>query len=376
MAANAFGIVTSYGRNISIPEMEAYRPIGAFSFVGRYRVIDFAISNMSNSEIERIQVYTGRNPRPLLDHLGTGRQYNINSKTGRLQIFFSRNAISNNNYDTDINSYEENMPYLTNQAETHPYVVIAPSYMIYTIDFNDLIADHERSGADITMLYHTVDNAKENYLECNYLELNRQKGVMSIRRNNGTAKNRNISMDTYVMKSETFLDLVDRAYKISSMYTFTDILNDVCESEELDVRGVSHRGYFAAITSLKSYYDASLEMNNYENSRNLFKNDWPIYTKTNDSCPTRYFHGASVKNSLVANGCCIYGEVENCVIGRGVRIDEGAVVKNCIILAGALIGRDAHVENQIIDKRAHITHIKEITSDPENPGYIKRDDTI
>ncbi len=376
MASNAFGIVTSYGRNIDISEMASYRPVGAFSFLGRYRVIDFAISNLTNSDIERIQVYTGKNPRPILDHLGTGRQYNINSKTGRVQIFFSRDGVANTNYDTDINAYLENKRYLTSQAKSHPYVVITPSYMVFTQDFNELVNTHKESGADITMLYHSVDNAKTDYLDCNYLELNKQKGVNAIKKNNGTAKNRNISMDTYVMASQVFLELIDKAEKISSMYTFADILNDACTQETYDVRGVSHRGYFASITSIKSYYDANLALNNYEAMTALFRQDWPIYTKTNDSCPTQYYEGASVTGSTIANGCYIKGTVDGSILGRGVSIGEGAVVKNSIILADAVIGDGVVVENQVVDKRAKVTVVKELVSPSGTPGYVKRDDNV
>ena len=101
-----------------------------------------------------------------------------------------------------------------------------------------------------------------------------------------------------------------------------------------------------------------------------------IYTRTNDSCPTHYFEGASAKTSIVSNGCIIEGSVENSIIGRGCIIKKGAVVKNSIILPGAVIGEDVHVENQVVDKYAQIIHVKEIIGDPENPGYIKREDRI
>ena len=102
----------------------------------------------------------------------------------------------------------------------------------------------------------------------------------------------------------------------------------------------------------------------------------PIYTKTNDSCPTRYFETAEVTSSVVSNGCMIKGKVENSIIGRGCVIKEGAVVKNCILLTDVLIGEGVHVENQVVDRRAKLTQVKEIVADPETPGYIKRGDTI
>ena len=115
---------------------------------------------------------------------------------------------------------------------------------------------------------------------------------------------------------------------------------------------------------------------NYKNAMNLFDEEWPIYTRTNDSCPTQYFETAAVKTSVVSNGCLIEGTVENSVIGRGCTIQKGAVVKNCVILPGAVIGRDVHIENQVVDKGANLIHAKELIAPPERPGYIRRGDTI
>ncbi len=205
----AFGIVNSSGRNIYVDGMQDYRPIGAFSFLGRYRVIDFPISNMSNSDIDRIQVYINNKPRSVVEHVGTGRHYNINSKSGKLQLLFSEHNNDNDIYNTDISCYMDNMESLSRMH--HPYVVIAPSYMVYSIDFDQFIHTHIDSGADITLLYHSVDNAKEAYLTCNVLELNRQKGVRIHRSKPWKCKKRNIFMDTCVMKKELFMSLIKKA---------------------------------------------------------------------------------------------------------------------------------------------------------------------
>lgn len=368
----AFGIVNPSGRHIWVEGLESYRTIGAFSFLGRYRVIDFPISNMSNSGIDRIQVYIRRKPRSLTEHLGTGRHYNINSKRGKLQILFSESGGEHDIYNTDIAAYLDNIECI--ERMHHPYVVIAPSYMVYSMNYDSLIKTHIESGADITLLYHSVDNAKEAFLNCNILDLNRQKGVLSIEQNHGNAKNRNIFMDTYVMKKELLVELIHKAKKLSSMYTLADIINYECN--ELDIRGVAHRGFFATITDFKSYYDANISLIDFKTAMSLFDDDWPIYTRTNDSCPTQYFETANVKTSVVSNGCLIEGTVENSVIGRGCVIKKGAVVKNSIVLSGAVIGAGAHVENQVVDKRAKVIHAKEIIAAPEKPGYIRREDTL
>lgn len=370
--SRAFGIVNFSSSPVWVQGLQSYRPIGAFSFMGRYSVIDFPISNMSNSGIDQIQVYIRRNPRSLVEHLGTGRHYNINSKRGRLQILFSENGSDSDLYNNDIAAYAENMDYI--EAINCPYVVIAPSYMVYAMDYSELLQHHIDSDADITLLYHSVDNAKESFLNCNILNLNRQKGVLSIERNRGSAKNRHIFMDTYVMKKELFIDLIKKAQHTSSMYTLMDIVNTACE--DLDVRGYAHRGYFASITDFKSYFDANLSLIDFKTAYSLFDENWPIYTRTNDSCPTQYFEGAAICDSVVSNGCLVEGQIEHSVIGRGCIIQKGAHVKNCVVLAGAYIGEGVHIENQVVDKNAKIVHVKEIVSSENSPGYIKRGDNI
>ena len=370
--AKAFGIVSYPGQRIWVDGMQDYRPIGAFSFLGRYRLVDFPISNMSNSGIDQVQVYINREPRSLVEHLGSGRHYNINSKRGKIQMLFSNKVGVHDLYNTDIASYYENLESI--EAERYPYVVLAPAYMVYTQDFDALLHTHIDSGADITMLYHSVDNAKESYLSCNALNLNRQKGVLSIEPNRGNTKNKNIFMDTYVMKKDLFIELIKKAKKLSSLYTLVDVINAMID--ELDVRGVSHRGYFASISEFKSYFDANLSLIDYKAASSLFDPDWPIYTRTNDSCPAQYFENANVKSSVVSNGCVIEGTVENCIVGRGATIKKGAVVKNCVILPEVVVGTDVHIENVVLDKRAKVIRTKEVLATPDKPGYIARNDVL
>ncbi len=170
------------------------------------------------------------------------------------------------------------------------------------------------------------------------------------------------------------MDLVKKAANISSLYWFRDIVNDECA--ELDIRGVAHRGFVACINDFKSYYNANMDLLDYDKAMDLFHTDWPVYTRTNDSCPTQYYTGVSVKNSMVSNGCLVEGDIENSVIGRGAMIKKGAVVKNCVILPGAMIGEDVHIENVVVDKKARIVRKKELLGLVDNPLYVKRNDKI
>ena len=250
-----------------------------------------------------------------------------------------------------------------------PYYV-----MNFKQDFKELLDQHIESGADITLLYHSTDNAKEQFLTCQTLELNRQKGVLSITPNRGTAKNRQIFAGTYVMRRDLFIDMIKKAHNTSAMYSLMDWVNLMCN--EMDIRGVAHRGYFGSITDFKSYYDTSMSLIDLKTARSLFDPDWPIYTRTSDSCPTQYLEGADVKASVISNGCRIEGTIDHSILSRGCIIKKGAVVKNCVILPDVVIGEDTVLENVVVDKHVRISHIKEVKGTPEHPGYVKRGDHL
>ena len=165
-------------------------------------------------------------------------------------------------------------------------------------------------------------------------------------------------MDTYIMKKDLFIELIHKSRKTSSVYTLLDIVNASCE--DLDIRGVSHRGYFAAISDFNSYYESNLSLTDIKTAQNLFVPDWPIYTKTNDSCPTQYFETGTAKNSVVSNGCLIEGEIDHSVIGRGCIIKKGAVVKNCVLMQDTVVETDCDVEYVVTDKNVHITAGKKL----------------
>lgn len=368
----AFGIISSSGNHIYVEGMQDYRSIGAFSFLGRYRAIDFPMSNMSNSGIEHVEVLMSHNPRSLVEHLGSGRHYNINSKRGKVQLLFTEGAAATSFYNTNMAGFAQNIESI--QKAPADYVVLAPGYMIYTQDYDKLLDRHIESGADITLLYHTCDTCDKDFLNCDTLSLNRQNGVDAIVRNRGAETSAKIFMDTYVMKKSLFLELIGKARSISSLYTLAQVVNICCK--ELDVRGYEHKGYFATLTDFKSVYKANMSLLDINKANELFDEKWPIYTRTSDSCPTQYFEEASVKSSFVANGCLVQGSLENCVVGRGCTIGKDCVIKNCVVSSDVVIADGTHLENLIVDKHASVLHTKEIVADPENPGYVKRGDII
>lgn len=197
---NILGIINYDAASVNVHGLDNYRPIPSLSFMARYRLIDFAISNMTNSGIRHIQVYVKRKPRSVIEHLGSGRQYNINSKQGKLRILTGEEATQSEAYNHDITAFLQNIRFIEDAHQGH--VMIMPSHMIYTVNLEEVYKQHLESKADVTVLYKTVNNAHESFIGVDTLKLNDKKGVEEIEVNRGKYKNRHVSLAAYMMSKE------------------------------------------------------------------------------------------------------------------------------------------------------------------------------
>ena len=373
--AKIIGILNMEPSYVNVEGIEDYRPISAASIFGRYRVADFMLSNFTNSGIKNIHVHIKNRPRSIIEHIHR-TNYNINTKNGRILLLHGEKPATNEIYNTDIASFAANMQFV---EESNPsYVVIAPCHFIFKENFQDMIDYHIEHKNDITMLYQPVKNADEYFLGCDVLlpDEKDKNRVAGTRKNRGKFKTGNISLETYVMAASTFVDLVKKAQETSSLYSLSDIVKDAIEKDGMKVGMMKHHSFVACLNSLKAYYEASMSVRKQKELLELINDEWPIYTMTNDSCPTLYKEGASVKGSIVANGCIIEGTVINSVIGRNVVIKEGSVVKDSVILPDALINKKVKLENCVVDRYAIITHTKELKGEKDSPLYVKRRDRI
>lgn len=368
----ALGIVNFEDTAVDIAGMTDYRTVSAVSFLGRYRLIDFVLSNMSNSGIQQIQIYIKNKPRSIIEHLGVGSQYNINPKRGKMHILYGEQSVRSEIYNHDVTNFSQCMHFI--EEVNCPYVIVAPSYMVYRCDYKDMLNQHIASGNDITLLYKSTDEAKEHFLDCDTVTLDKDKRVIAFEKNRGKYKNRNISLECYIMSKKLFIEIVKRAANTSALYWFKDMLADCCM--EYKIGGIAVKGYVACINNMKAYFEESMYLGKLENASELFKEDWPIYTKTSDSSPTQYAPGAKVSGCSVANGCYIEGTVENCVLGRNVVVKKGAVVKNSILLQGSYIGEGAKLDHVVVDKEAIVHHVKKLVGTADAPIYVKRRDRI
>lgn len=369
---NVLGIINFEDDDVTIDGLGEYRPVPAISFMGRYRIIDFILSNMTNSGINNVEVFCKEKPRNLFEHLGDGAMYNINSKRGKLRILYGEKPFTSPVYNTDIANFALNLQYI--EEDTNPYVLVAPSYFIYNFDFNEAMEYHMESKADVTVLYTSTNEAKTRFLNCDVLTMDKDKRVTEVERNRGKSKSRQVSMEAYIMSKSLFIQLIKQATNVSSLYWLKDILHD--RLNDLVIKGYGVRGYVAAIDSLSEYYRISMELRDRSTAEQLFKVDRPIYTQTYDSSPTRYSSDASARNSVIANGCTIEGTVDGCIIGRSVTIKEGAEIKDSVIMTDAVIDKDAKLDHVIVDKYAIVHHVKKLEGTDDAPVYVKRRDRI
>ena len=369
---NALGIVAYNDNSIYVEGLDKHRPIAAFNFPGRYRLMDFPVSNMANSGMDCIDVYTNGDPKVLFEHVGDGRHYNINSKHGHVGIIPVFTDGQRPSTVPDVQQYYNNLYQI--ERDVNEFVIIAPDNYIYKCNYADLLDTHAASGADVSILYQKIDTAREEFINCDILEFDKDHRVTAIDRNRGTNKNRNLSLMTYVMSKKVFVDLVKKARATSAMFWFRDILNASCA--DMNIKAVNYRGHVYSIYDLRSYFQSNLKMLNEENFKDFNDPDWPIYTRTNDSAPASYLPGGSTNRTFVSNGCQIAGEVTNSIVGRGVTIGKDASVDNCVILPGAEIGDNANLCNVVIDKGAHIVHKKDLAGTVDEPVYIDRRETV
>ena len=369
---NVLGIIKFEDATVDVAGLGEFRPIPSLTFLGRYRLIDFMMSNLSNSGVSHIQVYVKNKPRSVYEHLGSGRSFNINSKHGKLRVHHGEETLQSDAYNTDIRAFLGNRQFI--EEARQEYVIVASSYMVYTINFADVFEQHKKSGADVTVVYKTVSNANESFFGCDTLKLDKDKKVIGMSKNLGKYKTRNVSLETYIMKKSLFIKLCEKGFKTSALYWFNNIIKD--ELVNLNVLGVNHRGLVYPVNSLAEYHKANLALTSYDVSKQLFNPKWPILTRTSDSPPVQYGEHALVSNSVIANGCKVNGTVINSVLGRGVTIDRGAVVVNSNVLPGARISKGIHIDHVIVDKNAVIEKVNELKGTLDSPVYVKRRDRI
>ena len=371
--ANALGIIFPNNYDGLIPELTNERLMASVPFGSRYRMIDFVLSSMVNCGIDNITVLVRENYFSLLDHLGAGREWDLTRKNGGLNIFPPFAQKNQGIYGGRIGMIDSILGFLKSQKEK--YVVMSDTNLALNFDFKDILAEHIKNGADVTIAY-TKEELPESVMKTDdlkkamYYTLDLDGNtVKKININPQDKGVQNFSMNIYVIERELLIELINRAFIAGGVYFERDILG--AQVDTLKICGYEYTDYVARISSLKSYFDENMRLLEDENLEALFDKS-PIYTKIRDDNPTRYVNGASAKNVMVADGCVIEGEIENCILFRGVKVGKGAKVKNAILMQDTVIEDGVDAEYIITDKKVHITADKELKGTDSFPVFIAK----
>lgn len=370
--ANALGIIFPNSYDVLVPELVNERLMASIPFAGRYRMVDFVLSSMVNCGIDNISVLVRSNYHSLMDHLGSGREWDLTRKNGGLSIFPPYAEKNMKLYGGRVEALYSIIDTLKDQKEK--YVIITDTNIAVNFDFKSMINAHIASGADVTAAYTEEEipaGLKKNDSTSNfYYTLKIEDGrVKKFYMNSDADGIQNLCMNIYIVDREKLIEMVKEAFVRGYLYFERDIL--ASKVDKLDIQAYKFTGYNARISDMKSYFDENMKLLKDENLDGLFSGN-PIYTKIRDDNPTRYIEGAKVKNALVSDGCVIEGIVENCVLFRGVKIAKGAKVKNCVLMQDTVVEAGANLEYVIADKDVTISVAQELHGTDSFPVYVAK----
>lgn len=368
---NVLGLVFASMHESTVNQLTTQRTMGSIPFGGRYRLIDFTLSNFVNSGITEVGVITKSNYSSLLDHLGSGRDWDLSRKTGGLHLLPP--------YSQTGGIYRGRLEALSNiwslvEHSKAQYVILSNCDVVTTIDFNPVLRQHKQTNADITLIYSKGEYDGDRNTSTTILQFAEDNTVSDVMVNPKMNGNCNQWLDMLVISKELLKTIVFDATS-RNLYSFT---REILQNKECNykIMGYENNGLFMRIDSLLSYYEANRKLFDTETRKALFKQKAPIYTKVGDNAPVKYGLESKIKNSLIADGCIIEGTVEDSIIFRGVKIGKGTVVKNSIIMQGTVIGKNCRVSETIADKNVEINDGKVLTASASCPLYVPKNGKI
>ncbi len=370
---NTVGIIFSSLNEKSVHELTFQRTMASVPFGCRYRLIDFALSNMVNSGINHIGLITHYNYQSLMDHIGTGKDWDLARRNGGIQILppyitaFANN--SNTLYNTRLEALISIRDFISGCKEE--LVVLSDCDNVCNLDLSAMIDRHIESGADITV------GVKSCYLSpdsrfTTVVESDADGKITDISDYSGTRSGwADASLGIFVIGRKYLEDILSD----SAAHGYSSLFKDVIlrYAREYDYRIYKLDGYFATIRSLVDYYNCNMDLLDPDIRRLLFgERNRPVFTKVRNSAPTRYVNGSTVRNSLIADGCIIHGTVENSIIFRGVKVGKNTHIKNSIIMQDTITGENVYLNCVITDKNVVIRDGRVLSGHETHPFFIEK----
>lgn len=345
----AVGIILAGGgnRHSKMGELAQKRAIAAMPVAGSYRSIDFALSNMTNSHIQKVAVLTQDNARSLNEHLSSSKWWDFGRKQGGLYVFTPTRTYENSDwYRGTADSIAQNIRFLKNSHE--PYVVIASGDCVYKMDYSKVLEYHIQKKADITVVCKDMPS-DANVERYGCLNTDDDGRIVEFVEKPVIAMSHTVSCGIYVVRRRQLIEMIEKAAE-ENRY---DFVNDILIRYKDIKRMYAYKmtDYWKNISTIQDYYDTNMDFLKPE-IRNYFFKQYPdIYSKIDDLPPAKYNVGVNVKNSLISSGSIINGTVENSVIFKKVFVGNNCVIRNSIVLNDVYIGDNTVIENCIVESR-------------------------
>ncbi len=374
---NIHGIVYAYHTFPELGELGAHRTGASLPFCGRYRLIDIALSSMQNAGIHDVGVIMQRGYQSLMDHLGAGKTWDMARKVGGMNVLppFGLPDSNKGSYEGTMEALTAIKTYLDEDISAE-YVLVTRGDTCANMDLSALIDAHMASDNDITAVVTPPESATYVHNHPHHrVELD-ENGIVTAIYNQQTTDERGYGLlETYIMPRAKFLEMIKWCNESNRLHFHRDAVTHFL-GEGWKMGAVVHEGFARHITCVKDYWDASMDMLDPELRAQLFPTDRPVSTRERSDVSTYYAAGSKVRNSLVADGCVIEGEVENCIIFGGVKVGAGSVLKNCIILHDTEIGENVNLNCVISDKNVKVSPYTSLKGNRRLPIVIPKGSKI
>lgn len=366
------GVVFSNIHDKNISELTANRTLASVPFGGRFRLIDFVLSNMVNSQITKVGVITKMNYQSLMDHVGSGKHWDLSRKNGGLMVLPPFGAGANTSpYESRFQAIKNIEMFLRRSDET--YVVMSDCDSVCSINYADVVQAHIDNAADMTMVVRK--KKLTGGMMQTIADVGKDGRVTKVTNSAKITGEKFIFTNMLVMNRRFLLNILDNSEELGYKSFSHDVL--VRGANDYRIFAYEFGGYFAEIDSLEDYYKHSMELLDKSTRDALFYNDGAnIFTKVRDSAPCRLEKTADVRNSLIADGCVIEGTVENSILFRGVKVAKGAYIKDSILFQDGSVGADSVLNCVIADKQAVILDRRQLSGHCTHPYFIGKNTVI
>lgn len=345
MKNKTMAILFASNSGCQLNDLTIHRTAASLPFAGRYRLIDFILSNLVEAGVSNVGIVTRSNYNSLMDHLRNGRDWDLNRKNSGISIYppFVLNA-SRDAYKGKIEALKTVRGFMLDASEN--YVILSNTNIALNINFDDVEEEHLATNADITMLTY---NTEQVNAQREVITTNAEGRIIDMRSPIAAdVGEKNVNLQIYLVKKDLLISLIDEAHAHGSYDFEKDIM--AVKLNELNVHNYVVKDYVAVIDKVQTYFSHSMKVLNPAIRDELFYKNTTILTKVKDSVPTKYLENANVKNSIIADGCVIDGTVENSILFRSVNVQKGAVIKNSIVMENNIIMENSQLEYCITDK--------------------------